>query len=1396
MSILGDKDLLSVDISQDSRGLVQTATARSQRPRRSLDQLAQEATPDLGTSFYNPETLGDISEVQRGAGGDVFSQEFGRGLLGFVGYSKLNPAEKERMELSAANYTQKHGVKSFFYAMGGGMISDAPTDIALAFTGVGLLGTLNKVVKAGKASKGVIRTRNALQKIEDAYTGAGGTMGSRLLTRTTTEFAVGATAAAINDTIIREVGGKKITAGDTLDRMLMEGAAGMFFGEILRGVGKSAGFLKTEINKSLPEDMKLDSESQIQEMLDHKNKSPEEVEGEFKDAIDRQESAMRGEASMRDENSQGPVQLNELDAEMDAKSNKTRLLNRDEDGQLSMNREYTGNIREAAAELNARSDTKDLPSTKVINALIDNIHSKSYSKKIKTQIDRLLDIPVRRLTKTEELDPGLGGNNASRDIKDSAGNFREVYIKGVSQSRIRVRGEMGNVETVRTMAHEMTHAFTVLEIRLRFEEVVQTLGKKRIFTGKDGRVLAFGSMNDPVKTREAFDLAGIKKSDPIYVLNEAYAKAMKEKYDGTGFDGKNYGFLNLKEFVAEAFTNPEFQKMLQEVKFNRGSRKGKSLWDSFLKAVGDLLGLKKDDLNALSQTIKATDDLLTDFSKRGDKDRTTKAKVPKKPKEAPPVNKQIEELEQRSEDILDASREKDAEGNAQEGGLSDGIAALKDPANAGKMDKMLRSIRNLNFSVLTTDNLTLLNMFDMMGSAGKMLRGHLMDASEFTAKLSNTMTQSIKKADEFVKAHRAEFDAEYDVDLEVATKFEEKGKSRDSGIEGEVETLKMTGFQRKALYMKIMDGLGKNKEEGKMFKHSSSVDIYKKDAGFDLNGRIIVLTRDQVQEIQQNPGILVSSNEMKAANMIWDGYRSIVGEANAVSQKLAGIDIMDPENFYYNPKHLKDVKGHHDLDLVRLLEGKLSKGRIQEFAKSVNARTQTGGFSHELRNPMDSVRSYQRSVSNSLGFAEMNIHMDKFMSDKKISSALELHYGAAWKETMFKFKDAFLGDRSLTGVTEIPVIPQLLSLRAQAILGYNPSVALKQVGSTWSAVATGKFTIREGMAMTKEALHFAKFASKDAKAEKATVIAEMVKHSAFFKQRFESGVIDIDLGDLAANFEKGSSFAEMTRGEIRKHKIGEMFLDKSGKINDARLKHLGDTMSWIRHMDEATMASIWNATKRKKFGDGGPKSKEDWESLARDFNEIALESQPTYNQGTRTFNQMRTGMLAKVFTQFSTQTARNWNIAYKHSMVYAKSEGSPADRMKLVEDMMPLLIQNAYIAAVTVGVAGLATSAVREALGGDENRRTRMDKAFPNTFHRYLVEYVNGLTGQVAGTGAITKGVSSALLGAPIYDPSIPIVTEAWSALAAAKGLDPVRFMKSTATLGGFPMSVPRTLGL
>lgn len=66
---------------------------------------------------------------------------------------------------------------------------------------------------------------------------------------------------------------------------------------------------------------------------------------------------------------------------------------------------------------------------------------------------------------------------------------------------------------------------------------------------------------------------------------------------------RQYGMKNVGEFVAEAFTNPQFQRALRQMDAPSGGGL-KSAWDGFVRILRSILGLPQDGHDALSQALE------------------------------------------------------------------------------------------------------------------------------------------------------------------------------------------------------------------------------------------------------------------------------------------------------------------------------------------------------------------------------------------------------------------------------------------------------------------------------------------------------------------------------------------------------------------------------------------------------------------------------------------------------------------------------------------------------------------------------------------------------------------------------------------------------------------------
>lgn len=86
-----------------------------------------------------------------------------------------------------------------------------------------------------------------------------------------------------------------------------------------------------------------------------------------------------------------------------------------------------------------------------------------------------------------------------------------------------------------------------------------------------------------------------------------------EFYKSNSDNSKSYGFKDIHEFVAEAFSNPEFQNELKQIEMKENEyymTKGRNLWDHFVDFMRSILGLEPKYNELMSHITTLVKDTL------------------------------------------------------------------------------------------------------------------------------------------------------------------------------------------------------------------------------------------------------------------------------------------------------------------------------------------------------------------------------------------------------------------------------------------------------------------------------------------------------------------------------------------------------------------------------------------------------------------------------------------------------------------------------------------------------------------------------------------------------------------------------------------------------------------
>ena len=166
-------------------------------------------------------------------------------------------------------------------------------------------------------------------------------------------------------------------------------------------------------------------------------------------------------------------------------------------------------------------------------------------------------------TPVQNVRPSQSG--LSKAIKIKGAEFKDVIV---------IDDTMSSGQALKTLLHEFAHVGTVNAIQ--------------------------------------FDmLTNVEFDELINLFNKAkrYARQQSRgKVVGQDYEYNDYGFSNIKEFIAEAFSNAEFQQFLASIPSdsNLPSETGffRSLFDDFISFISTTLGLENIDNTVLKDTIQ------------------------------------------------------------------------------------------------------------------------------------------------------------------------------------------------------------------------------------------------------------------------------------------------------------------------------------------------------------------------------------------------------------------------------------------------------------------------------------------------------------------------------------------------------------------------------------------------------------------------------------------------------------------------------------------------------------------------------------------------------------------------------------------------------------------------
>lgn len=221
-----------------------------------------------------------------------------------------------------------------------------------------------------------------------------------------------------------------------------------------------------------------------------------------------------------------------------------------------------------------------------------------YTGELKPVISALLDKGANSLRKTE----------LSFDLHTSTKGEKigSVYVDNTI-----TMGQGGE----RTFVHEMLHAVTVEQLDSSFTEIAKKLNLENPDNIGASRLVASNeeALRQVAKNAESDPVSGLAKSylDIIYALGQeqqVFGRSIEKIKKGKpAYRDSPYGLTNIEEFISEAFTNPEFRKVLAEIPSETQNR---SMFEDFMDSILKMLGLDKAQGSILGDVFKYTDDIV------------------------------------------------------------------------------------------------------------------------------------------------------------------------------------------------------------------------------------------------------------------------------------------------------------------------------------------------------------------------------------------------------------------------------------------------------------------------------------------------------------------------------------------------------------------------------------------------------------------------------------------------------------------------------------------------------------------------------------------------------------------------------------------------------------------
>lgn len=486
-------------------------------------------------------------------------------------------------------------------------------------------------------------------------------------------------------------------------------------------------------------------------------------------------------------------------------------------------------------ELQSREFIEESKTEKTIGNLL-----KDFNKKLKNISKAIVNPMQEALLEAFENIESLGNTKFSV-VKSIPGQARATGSYDTKENRIRITQDA----TIEDIFHEITHAATANEVRRQ----VDAEGKGITTAGK--RLVS--------------------------IFNAAKKAAVDE---GTTY---TEALSNIDEFITYALTNRGFQDFLANTPTTltpqKGTKKDKSLWSSFIDSVKNLLGLGDISNTLLNDILVVTPAFLKGPDAAAQKKRDNETLFKKAPKKKEPfsVDKEVDKIE---DDVVPIKKV-----------IADGFMGIFNP---GGYQKTLIALRKK----FQNSQAYLEDLEDKLRGSKQLIDG----LKEGFNNVYEHITLSKGKADKIIK--EMILPELQKLNEQKTTLEEEADKAGIKKIKGRLD-LFLTALhdsERRSILFAL--GVPLNVKKNIMWngKRTSANEVRNSLIGLLINTNT-KLTEQQAQSIQKQLFSLTSNKKYQDA-LTGYAYRSdkAVAKENATPKQLRGLT--DINNARYNPSKL------------------------------------------------------------------------------------------------------------------------------------------------------------------------------------------------------------------------------------------------------------------------------------------------------------------------------------------------------------------------------------------------------------------------------------------------------------------------------------------------------------